>query len=85
MIPAEYKGGFGAGWVHKHVSDRLAPIASTITPAQRKQVREICRQAGPAYGAITNTPEPCIAAVETYKLVYEKVLDADQAKRVDPK
>ena len=33
MIPAEYKGGFGAGWVHKYVSDRLAPIASTITPA----------------------------------------------------
>ncbi|MCX7007657.1 MAG: hypothetical protein NTY53_10500 [Kiritimatiellaeota bacterium] len=55
-----------------------------MTSAQRKQIREICRKAGPAYGQITNTPERSIEDVETYKAVYQQVLDAEQKKRVDP-
>ncbi|MEI7730475.1 MAG: GDSL-type esterase/lipase family protein [Verrucomicrobiota bacterium] len=84
MIPSEAKPAFGTGWVHKYVSDRLAPIATAVTPAQRRQIREICRKVGPAYGAINNTPERSIADVETYKTVYQQVLDAEQKKRVEP-
>ena len=85
LVPAEYKGGFGAGWLPKYVSDRLAPIAASVTSEQRKQIREICRTAGPAYGKINNTPERSVEAVETYKIVYEQVLTPEQKKRVEPK
>ena len=84
LIPFEAKPAFGAGWVYKYVTDRLAPIASTVTPAQRKQIRDICRKVGPTHGNINNTPERSIEDVATYKLVYEQVLDAEQKKRVDP-
>lgn len=84
-VPDEYKAGFGAGWVQRYVADRLAPIASTITASQWKKIRDICREAGPAYGKINNTPERSIASVETYKRVYEQVLDGEQRKRVMPK
>lgn len=83
LIPSEARPAFGAGWVSQYVSDRLAPVASTVTPAQRKQIREICRQVGPAYGNITNTPERSIEDVETYKTVYQQVIDAEQKRRVD--
>jgi len=84
LIPAEFTGLFGAEWVRKYVLDRLAAIASTLTPAQRKAIRELCRQDGAAFSRITNTPERSIEEVEVYKTVYEKVLDADQKKRVEP-
>ena len=74
MIPAEYKGGFAAAGVHKYRFGRLCRLLRPSHPAQRKQIRNICRQAGPAYGAINNTPERSIETVETYKVVYERCL-----------
>ncbi len=84
LVPDEYKAAFGAGWVRKYVYDRLAPVTATITSAQRKQIRDISQAAGPAYGRITNTPERSIESVEVYGVVYEKVLDGEQKKRVMP-
>ena len=85
MIPREYKAPFGAAWVGKYVFDRLAPIASTLTAEQRKKIRELCKKEGEVYGNINNTPERSIEDVETYKVIYEQVLDVDQKRRVEPK
>ena len=84
MIPQEYKAKFGAAWVNKYVLDRLAPIAVTLTPEQRRNIRELCRKEGQVYGNITNTPERSIEDVETYKAVYQAVLTDEQKKRVEP-
>ena len=32
QIPAEYKGRFGAGWLNRYISDRLAPIGGDRSP-----------------------------------------------------
>lgn len=85
LVPSENRAAFGAAWVNKYVTDRLAPIAGTITPEQRKAVRELCAAEGETYGNITNTPERSIEDVETYKRVYEKVLTPEQQRRVEPR
>ena len=63
---------------------RLAPIAVTLTPEQRRNIRELCRKEGQVYGNITNTPERSIEDIETYKAVYQAVLTDEQKKRVEP-
>ena len=85
LVPDEGKGPLGAARVRKYVLDRLTPVATTLTSEQRKRITAICQQAGLAYGKINNTPERSIADVETYKLVYQQVLDAEQRKRVEPR
>lgn len=85
MVPEEHRGAVGAACVGKYVLDRLAPIAPTLTAAQRKTIRAVCQKAGPAYAKINNTPERSIAEVETYKQVYEESLDTEQKKRVEPR
>ena len=85
LVPDEGKGPLGAARVRKYVLDRLTPVATTLTSEQRKRITAICQQAGLAYGKINNTPERSIADVETYKLVYQQVLDAEQKKRVEPR
>jgi lysophospholipase L1-like esterase len=85
LIPQEHRGKFGAAWLGKYVFDRLAPISATLTPEQRKAIRALCEREGPAHGKINNTPERSIHEVETYKAVYETVLDPEQKKRADPR
>ncbi len=75
---------FGAQWINRYILDSLAPISQTLTPDQKKQIKELCKSEGATYGHINNTPERSIEDVETYKTVYEKVLTPDQKKRVDP-
>jgi len=84
MISAESKAGFGAGWLYKYVSDRLAPISSTLTAEQRRKLRASCRAKGAAYAAITNTPERSIEELALYQNVYNQILDTEQKKGVDP-
>jgi lysophospholipase L1-like esterase len=84
MIPKTYSAPFGAARLRQYVVDRLAPIRSTLTREQSRKLRAICQQKGAAYAAINNTPERSIEDVETYKTVYQQVLDAEQKKRVDP-
>jgi len=83
MIPPDGKAAFGSARLRQYVVDRLAPVMGTLTSEQRKKIRAICQQKGAAYAAITNTPERSIEDVETYKAVYQQVLDDEQKKRVD--
>ena len=85
MITAEYKGGFGTAGSTSMFLIGSRPLLRTINTHKRKQIRNICRQSRTTYGAINNTPERSIETVETYKVVYEKVLDANQKKHVNPK
>ena len=85
MIPAENKAAFGAAWLRQYVNDRLAPLAATITPEQRKQIAGLCQQRGAAYGNINNTPERSIEAADAFAEIYMKVLDAGQKKRIEPR
>ena len=83
LLPAENKAAFGAAWLRQYVNDRLAPLASTITPEQRKQIAGLCQQRGAAYGNINNTPERSIEAADAFAEIYTKVLDAGQKKRIE--
>jgi len=85
MVPREFRDKFGAAWVRKYVLDRLAPVAVTLTAEQRRKIRDLCRKEGQVYGNINNTPERSIEDVETYKVVYEQVLDPEQKRRVEPR
>lgn len=85
LVPADHRGPFGAAWVGRYVNDRLAPLGTSVTPEQRKRIREICNAAGPTYAAINNTPERSVADVETWQKVYAQVLTPEQKKRVEPK
>ncbi len=84
MLPQYFKNEFGTQWVNRYVLDRLAPIASTLTPDQKKKIKEMCQKEGEVFGAINNTPERSIEDVEVYKTDYEQVLDVSQKKRVEP-
>lgn len=85
MIPAENKAAFGAAWLRQYVTDRLAPLASSVTPEQRKQITGLCQQRGAAYGKINNTPERSLEAADAFAEIYTKVLDAGQKKRIEPR
>ncbi len=85
MIPAECKAAFGAAWLQQYVNDWLTPVASTITPEQRKQIAGLCKQRGDAYGKINNTPERSIEAADAFAEIYTKVLDPAQKRRIEPR
>lgn len=84
-IPEAGKAAFGAAWLRQYVNDRLTPIASTITPAQRKQITALCQARGGTYGKINNTPERSIEAGNAFAEIYAQVLDAEQQKRIEPR
>lgn len=84
-IPGANRAAFGAAWLRQYVNDRLAPVASTITPAQRKQITEHCQARGGAYSKINNTPERSIEAAEAFAEIYAKVLEAGQKRRIEPR
>lgn len=85
LVPKEHRGPFGTAWVGRYVTDRLAPLGTSVTAEQRKRIRDICAAEGEAYAGINNTPERSVADVETWQKVYEQVLTAEQKKRVEPK